>query len=100
MIQWHCLCWRSDKEPLSLLFQAINEGLTNSQYVEKLAAWASACFSMTASHPTGTDDSGQPLKSLWPSPEGTAPAPPNEQNPLLKLLMDVSFTEESLLAAN
>jgi len=26
-----------------------------------------------------------PEKNLWPPPEGTAPAPPEDSNPLLKL---------------
>lgn len=97
MIHWHYVCWRSDKEPHPLLFQAVSEGLTNSQCAEKPAAWASACFNVSASHPAGTDDSGQPLRSLWPPPEGIAPARPDEQNLLLRLLMDVSSTQESLL---
>ena len=51
---------------------------------------------MTACHPAGKDGSGEPLKSSWPPPEGTAPAPPEEKNPLLKLLMDISSTQDSL----
>ena len=34
---------------------------------------------------------------MWPPPEGTAPMPPEEKNPLIKLLMDVSSSQESLL---
>ena len=52
---------------------------------------------MTTSHPAGKDDSGQPLKTLWPPPEGSAPPPPEEKNPVLQLLMDVSSTQASLL---
>lgn len=34
---------------------------------------------------------------MWPPPEGTSQPPPEELNPLVKLLMDVSATQESLL---
>ena len=52
---------------------------------------------MTASHPAGKDIHGNPCKDRWPSPEGTSPPPPEGFNPLEKLLMDVSQTQESLL---
>lgn len=54
-------------------------------------------FGMTASHPAGCDLEGNPRKDLWPPPEGTSQPPPEELNPLVKLLMDVSVTQESLL---
>jgi hypothetical protein len=47
---------------------------------------------MTAKHPAGSDNEGKPRKDLWPPPEGTVPAPPENKNPLLKLLMDVAST--------
>lgn len=37
---------------------------------------------MTASHPAGGDESGNPNKNLWAPPEGTCPAPPAEKIPL------------------
>ena len=52
---------------------------------------------MTASHPAGADEDGNPRKHLWPSPEGSAPTPPQDKNALTKLLMDVSESQESLL---
>ena len=52
---------------------------------------------MTACHPAGKDLDGNSRKDLWPPPEGTAPAPPEEANPLIKLLMDVSQSQASLL---
>ena len=97
MIHWHGLCWRADKEPHSLLFDAVSEGLSDDQCAEKLAQWASDNFGMTACHPAGKDLDGNSRKDLWPPPEGTAPAPPEEANPLIKLLMDVSQSQESLL---
>ena len=38
-----------------------------------------------------------PKKKLWPSPESFAPQPPEEKNVLIKLLMDISFSQEILL---
>lgn len=96
MIHWHDLCWQSDKQPHPLLFEAVNEGLSNAECAEKVATWAASTFGMIASHPDGKDGSGQPLKTLWPPPEGTTPPPPEEKNPLLQLLMDVSSTQASL----
>ena len=52
---------------------------------------------MTASHPAGGDESGNPNKNLWAPPEGTCPAPPAEKHPLVKLLIDVSESQESIL---
>ena len=97
MIHWHGLCWRSDKQPHPLLFEAVNKGLSNAECAEKVATWAASTFGITASHPAGKDGSGQPLQTLWPPPEGNAPPPPEEKNPLLQLLMDVSSTQASLL---
>ena len=97
MIHWHGLCWRSDKQPHVLLHDAVNAGLSSDERANKLSDWASEIFGMTATHPAGKDDSGQSRKEYWPPPEGTAPAPEDEKNPLVKLLMDVSESQESLL---
>ncbi len=97
MVHWHGLCWRTDREPHNLLHQALERGLTMDECAAELSTWATSCFGMTASHPAGKDNSGQPNKNLWAPPEGTAPAPPEEKNPLLKMLMDVSDSQESLL---
>lgn len=43
------------------------------------------------------DLEGNPRKDLWPTPERTSQPPPEELNPLVKLLMDFSSTQESLL---
>jgi hypothetical protein len=51
---------------------------------------------MTVKHPAGSDNEGKPRKDLWPPPEGTAPAPPENKNPLLKLLMDAGSTESEI----
>lgn len=52
---------------------------------------------MTANHSAGQDENGNPKKQYWPPPEGTAPARPENANPLLKLLMDASTSQEALL---
>ena len=97
MVHWHGLCWRADHEPHNLLHEAIQKGLSNDETAETLSAWAKQNFAMTTTHPAGTDSEGKPRKHLWPPPEGTAPEPDEESNPLLKLLMDVSDSQESLL---
>jgi hypothetical protein len=52
---------------------------------------------MTANHPAVQDENGNPKKQYWPPSEGTAPAPPENANPLHKLLMDASTSQETLL---
>ena len=47
---------------------------------------------MSASHPAGKGEDANPRKDLWPPPEGT-----EETNPLGKLLMDTSSSQDSLL---
>ena len=97
MVHWHGLCWRGDHEPHNLLHEALQKGLSSNDTAETLSDWAKQSFGMTATHPAGTDTEGNPRKDLWPPPEGTAPQPEEESNPLLKLLMDVSDTQDSLL---
>ena len=97
MIHWHGLCWRSDREPHNLLHEAISRGLSLQDSAAELSKWAKSIFGMTASHPAGSDEDGNPRKAFWPPPEGSAPAPPEDRNPLTKLLMDVCQTQESLL---
>jgi hypothetical protein len=97
MVHWHGLCWRDDKEPHALLSKALEEGLSDEDCAKHLSDWASSEFGLTASHPAGKDENVNPRKNFWPPPEGTAPLPPEEKNPLIKLLMDVSSSQESLL---
>ena len=97
MIHWHGLCWRDDREPHSLLYKAVQEGLSDESCADRLAKWAQNEFQMTAMHPAGNYENGNPRKDLWPPPEGNAPAPPEEKNPLVKLLMDVSSSQSELL---
>ncbi|VDI81681.1 Hypothetical predicted protein [Mytilus galloprovincialis] len=97
MIHWHGLCWRFDKEPHNLMHQAYVDGKTDEECAKLLSDWAKLEYKMTANHPAGLDENNKPKKNLWPPPEGTAPAPPDEKNPLNKLLMDVSESQESIL---
>ena len=96
MIHWHGLTWRSDRQPHELLYQAVVDNTTDDDMARDLARWAQDIFGLTATHPAGSDDFGQPRKDLWPPPEGSAPPIPEEQNPLLKLLGDVADTQENL----
>ena len=97
MVHWHGLCWRGDREPHNLLFDAIKSGLNDEDCAEVLANWAKYEFGLTALHPAGKNEDGTSRKDLWPPPEGTAPSPSEEKNPLVKLLMDASETQESVV---
>lgn len=97
MVNWHGLCWRYDREPHDLLHQAITAGLSEEECAEKLFLWAGENFGLTAIHSAGKNETGCPNKNAWPPPEGTAPSPPEKDNPLFKLLMNVSQSQESLL---
>ena len=85
MIHWHGLCWRGDREPLSLLHEAFESGLTDN-CAQILSNWAKSEFGMTAMHPAGLNEDGTSRKDLWPE----------QTNLLLKLLMDVSEIQGSL----
>ncbi len=89
--------WRSDRKPHTLIHEALQQGLSEGQCAEALSDWASSQFGMTASHPAGNDNMGLPCKNKWPPPEGTAPPPAEEDNPLAKMLMDISDTQETIL---
>ena len=52
-------------------------------------------ISVCANHPAGKDKSGNQNRNLWPPPEGTAAPPPEEKNPLFKLILDVRNSQES-----
>ena len=97
MIHWHGMGWRSDMEPHNLLYEAVMKNLPDDEIARELAQWARDCFGLTALHPAGSDPEGKPRKNLWPPPHGTAPPPPEDKNPLVKLLTDVANSQESLL---
>jgi hypothetical protein len=64
MIHWHGLCWRKDREPRNLMHRALEEDLSDEECASRLAEWASNQLGLTASHPAGKDDSGNPRKDL------------------------------------
>jgi hypothetical protein len=49
---------------------------------------------MTTSHPAGKDTNGLPRKDIWPPLEGTTEYPPEKNNLLVKLLMDVRRSQD------
>ena len=85
------------KEPHNQLHEAIKSGLAVADCAKVISHWAKSSFGMCVSHPEGKDAENHSRKNLWPPPEGTAPAPSEEQNPSVKMLMDVSQSQESLL---
>ena len=97
MIHWHGLYWKTDRDPHILLYNATHEGFLGDECAQILSDWATKNFQMTANHPAGQDENGNPKKQYWPPPDGTAPARPENANPLLKLLMDASTSQETLL---
>lgn len=97
MIHWHELCWRHDKESHNLLQSALETGLADNDCAKLLSDWAKTSFHITASHPAGLNDESCHRKDMKPPPEETASAPHEDKNPLLKLLMNVSKFQESLL---
>ena len=97
MVHWHGLAWRGDCEPHQLLYQAVLDKLPDKEMARELSDWAEKVFGMTASHPAGCDENGNARKDLWAPPEGTAPPPSEENNPLIKLLSEIGSTQESLL---
>ena len=80
MVHWHSLCWRRDGEPNNLLHEALQAGLAESDFVNKLAEWAFNELSLTAMYPAGSYADGKPRNDKWSPPEGTAPAPSEEKN--------------------
>ncbi|KAL4234881.1 hypothetical protein ACF0H5_006523 [Mactra antiquata] len=71
--------------------------IADDDIAEKLSSWAKSHFQMTAMHPAGKNNNGIPKTNIWPPPEGSFQNIPTEKNPLLKLLMDVCNSQQSLL---
>ena len=63
----------------------------------RLSQWADENFAMTASHPAGSDEKGQPRKDLWPPPEGSAVEISHERDPLVKMLLEIAATQNAIL---
>lgn len=88
-VQWHGLCWRSNREPHNFLHDAVINGLSVDECASGLGEWAAHHFGMTAFHHAGCDLEGNPSKELWTPPESTSLPQPEEQNPLVKILIDI-----------
>ena len=96
-IHWHQLSWRDDRQPHQLLHEARDDGVDDDEYAARLSQWADENFAMTALHPAGSDEKGQPKKDLWLSPEGSADPILNERDPLVKMLMGIAATQDAIL---
>ena len=53
MIHWHGICWRTDKDPHQLLFEAVQKGWSDKKCAEKSSNWAEKNIGMTGMHPAG-----------------------------------------------
>ena len=85
------------QQPHQLLFEAVQNGLSDDNCADRHAQWAGETIGLTALHPANKDATGESRKDLWPPPEGNASPPPEEKNPLLKLMLDISSSQASLL---
>ena len=54
-------------------------------------------MAMTALHPAGSNEEGQPRKDLWPPPEGTADHISTDRDPLMKMLMEIAASQDAIL---
>ena len=52
---------------------------------------------MAALHPAGSDREGQSRKDLWPPPKGSADPILDDRDPLLKMLMEITATQDGML---
>ena len=96
-IHWHQLSWRDDRQPHQLLHEAREDGCDDEEYAARLSQWADENFAMTALHPAGSDEEGQPRKDLWPPPEGSADPISDNRDPLVKMLMQIAATQDAIL---
>ena len=96
-IHWHQLSWRKDRQSHQLLHEAREDGCEEEEYAARLSQWAGATFAMTALHPAGNDEEGQPRKDLWPPPEGAAEPISDDSDPLVKMLMEIAATQDAIL---
>ena len=95
MVHWHDLCWRSDRDPHNLLHNAIKDGLSDPDCANVLSQWATEQFSIGASHLAVKDETGKHRKKSLANTRGLCSLTPRRKNPLIKLLMDVSMSQET-----
>ena len=96
-IHWHQLSWRDDRQPHQLLHEARENGCDEDEYAARLSHWADENFAMTASHPAGSDEEGQTRKDFWPPPEGSAVQISDGRDPLVKMLLEIAATQNSIM---
>ena len=96
-IHWHQLSWRDDRQPHQLLHEACEDDCDDDEYAARLSLWADENFAMTALHPAGSDEEGQPRKDLWPPPEGSADPISGDRDPLVKMLLEIAATQNAIL---
>ena len=97
MIHLHGLCWRKDRQPSQQIYEAIQDGASEQELADIVADWAEKTLRLTASHPAGSDEDGNPRKDLWPPPEGTMCPLTEENNPLFKLCSETSGSPEEIV---
>ncbi|EDO35599.1 predicted protein, partial [Nematostella vectensis] len=87
-INRHQLSWREDRQPHELLHQAVQEECQKPEKVRRLNEWVEENFAMSASHPAGKDEDGEPRKEFWLPPEVTAQPVSEDDDPLVRMLTD------------
>ena len=79
------------------MHKAREDNCSETEYAVRLSQWADENFAMTALHPTGSNEEGQPRKDLWPPPEGTADPISTDRDPLVKMLMEIAASQYAIL---
>ena len=77
--------------------EAREDGCEEEEYAARFSQWADETFAMTALHPAGNDEEGQPRKDLWSPPEGTAEPISDDRDPLVMMLMQIAATQDAIL---
>ena len=81
----------------TVLYQAHENEHNKDECAAILNQWADENLATTASHPADNDKEGKTWKDLWPLPEGSADPLPNDQDPLVKMIMNTASTQEAIL---
>ena len=70
MIHNHGIYWREDRQPHWLYNECATVGKSAKETAIMISDWAKKHLNMTALHPAGKDDNGNPITALWSKPEG------------------------------
>ena len=97
-IHWYQLSWREDIQPHQLLHQAHEDDGDENEFASIPNQWTNENLAMTAMPKAGSAKEGKPRKDLWPLPEGSVEPIPREQDPLLKMLMNIASTHLLLVS--